>query len=362
MVQMPDCRTLDGGQREGAVRIFNEAYRIGGSACVQRTVEQLTGIRIDHHVVVDFTGFRKMVDALGGVDVCIPNDVNDTTGNITLEAGRRTFKGDEALDYVRVRHGIDGTGDIGRMKRQQAFLASMIKKATDTGTLTNPPKLYAFLNAATKSVTTDPALANINALRKLAQQVQGIGLDKIRFLTVPNQPYRPDPDRLAWDPEKAPRLWRLIREDRPLPANGRFPAKTVPVAPSDIRVELVDGTGRPAVARIAASDLTSLGFEVVDVRRGEREDQTTTVVRHDPRYDRSAATVATALRGARLEVERGQGRTMSIVLGRDYTGVDELVVRRPGASKTPGAEAPKPAVTAADPSLESRRADADVCS
>ena len=138
MVQMPDCVRSDGAIREGALRMFNEAFSIGGSACVQRTLESLTGIHIDHHVVVDFNGFRRMVDALGRIRVCVPKDVDDRIGNITLTAGRHQFNGDQALDYVRVRHGLDRTGDVGRMKRQQTFLASMIQKATSTGTLTNP--------------------------------------------------------------------------------------------------------------------------------------------------------------------------------------------------------------------------------
>jgi hypothetical protein len=115
------------------------------------------------------------------------------------------------------------------------------------------------------------------------------------------------------------------------------------------------------VARIAASDLRSLGFQVVDVSKAE-QDHPTTVVRHDPRFDRSAASVATALRGAPLEAEPGQGRTVRIILGQDYTGVDEIVLRRPGSTEGPTAGPQKAATTAPDPALESRRADADICS
>ena len=362
MVQMPDCRTPDGGRREGGLRMFNEAYTIGGSACVQRTVEQLTGVLIDHHVVVDFAGFRRMVDALGGVTVCVPRDVNDTTGNITLKAGKHVFKGDQALDYVRVRHGIDQTGDIGRMQRQQAFLSSMIQKATATGTLTNVPKLYKFLDAATKSVMTDPELANLNALRKLAQEVQGIGLDKIRFLTVPFQTYQPDPNRLMWHPEKAPRLWRLVREDRPLPARGKgVPAEPVKADPRDIDVEVLNGFGKPGAARLAATDLASLGFRVADTRRADA-DVSQTVVRYDPRFDRSARTVATAVRGAQLEPVDGLGRTVQVVLGPDYSGVDEIVFRRPAGGPSgeasPGSDSP---TTDPDEAFQARSADDDVC-
>jgi LCP family protein required for cell wall assembly len=218
MVERPTCeRKHGGGTDPGGLSQFNEAYAVGGPGCTMRTVEQLTGIRIEHFVVIDFRGFKKMVDALGGVEVCVPREVNDTTGHINLPAGTYNVKGQRALDYVRVRHDI-GTaenGDIGRMKRQQTFLASMANKAVSAGTLVNLPKLYKFLNAATKSLTTDPGLASLAKLTGLAQSFKGIGLDNIQFLTVPFQTYQPDPNRLQWAPE-ADKLWQRIKEDKPV--------------------------------------------------------------------------------------------------------------------------------------------------
>ena len=218
MVNRPSCKRKDGnGTDPGGLSMFNEAYAVGGAACTGRTVEQLTGIRIDHFVVIDFNGFRSMVDALGGVQVCVPRKVNDTTGHISLPAGTYTVKGQRALDYVRVRHDIGSVdnGDIGRMKRQQAFLASMANKAVSAGTLVNPVRLYQFLDAATKSLTTDPGLASLSKLRSLASSFSGIGLDKIQFLTVPFQEYAPDPNRLQWAPS-ADRLWTRIKNDQPV--------------------------------------------------------------------------------------------------------------------------------------------------
>ncbi len=216
MVQRPTCLSKDGKtQIPGALSMFNEAYALGGAGCTERTVEQLTGIRIDHFVVVDFNGFKHMVDALGGVQVCVPKPVHDTIGHIDLPAGTYTVTGQQALDYVRVRHDISANGDIGRMRRQQAFLASMANKAVSLGTLSNPVKLYKFLDAATKSLTTDPGLADLKSLAGLANQLKSIGLDKIRFLTVPFQTYQPDPNRLVWAPA-AQRLWRRVRLDESL--------------------------------------------------------------------------------------------------------------------------------------------------
>jgi len=221
MVQRPKCERKDGkGTDPGGLSQFNEAYAVGGAACTGKTIEQLTGVRIDHFVVIDFNGFKKMVDALGGVEVCVPRDVDDTTGHIKLDKGTYTVKGQRALDYVRVRHDI-GTvenGDIGRMKRQQAFLASMSNKAVSAGTLINPVRLYKFLDAATKSLTTDPGLASIGRLRALAGSFNGIGLDKIQFLTVPFEAYAPDPNRLQWAPE-AKSLWKRMIADEPVGKN-----------------------------------------------------------------------------------------------------------------------------------------------
>ena len=215
MVERPSCVKEDGSTDPGGLSIFNSAYAVGGPACTQRTVEQLTGIRIDHFVVIDFAGFTNMVDALGGVPVCVPTEVNDTIGNIHLPAGSYEMSGEQALDYVRLRHELSENGDIGRMKRQQAFLAAMANKAISAGTLTNPVRLYSFLDAATKSLTTDPGLASLKELSDLAGQVRDIGVEDIAFLTVPFESYEPDPNRLVWAPE-AERLWERIRTDEDL--------------------------------------------------------------------------------------------------------------------------------------------------
>jgi len=216
MVQRPTCVRKDGqGTDPGGLSMFNAAYAVGGPACTVKTVETLTNIRINHFVVIDFNGFRKMVDALGGVQVCVPKEVNDTTGHIYLPAGTYNVKGQRALDYVRVRHSISDNGDIGRMKRQQAFLASMANKAVSAGTLVNPVRLVRFLDAATKSLTTDTGLSSLNKLGGLAKSLKGIGLDHVQFLTVPFKTYEPDPNRLEWA-SGANRLWYRIRNDMPI--------------------------------------------------------------------------------------------------------------------------------------------------
>lgn len=219
MVERPSCPRKNGnGTDPGGLTQFNAAYAIGGPACTVKTVEKLTGIRINHFVVVDFVGFKSMVNAINGVTVCVPEEVNDTIGHIQLPAGTYKVTGQQALDYVRVRHDLGAeTGDIGRMKRQQTFISAMIKKVVSAGTLANPVRLLKFLDAATNSLTTDPGFANLQQLASLGKSLQHIGLDNIKFITVPWEPWTEDANRVQWKPE-ASQLWRLIRRDRQLTA------------------------------------------------------------------------------------------------------------------------------------------------
>ena len=217
MVERPECQTKNGKKTvPGGLTQFNAAYAVGGPACTIKTVEKITDVRIDHFVVINFVGFKEMVNAINGVKVCVPEEVNDEIGHIHLPAGTYKVNGSQALDYVRVRHGIGAeTGDIGRMKRQQAFIAAMVEKVVSKGTLANPVRLYRFLDAATQSLTTDTGFAHLKELASLGSSLKNIGLDNIQFLTVPNEPYTEDPNRLQLAPE-AKKLWQKIRHDRPL--------------------------------------------------------------------------------------------------------------------------------------------------
>ena len=225
MVDRPQCSTKNGKKTvPGGMTQFNAAYAVGGPACTIKTVERLTDIRIDHFVVIDLAGFKEMVNAVNGVTVCVPEEVNDDIGNIHLPKGTYKVNGNQALDYVRVRHDIGAeTGDIGRMKRQQTFIAAMVQKVVSKGTLANPVRLYRFLDAATNSLTTDTEFANLRELASLGTSLKNIGLDNVQFITVPNRPWPEDTNRLEWAPE-AKEVWRKIRFDRPL---GKLAADAV---------------------------------------------------------------------------------------------------------------------------------------
>ena len=216
LVDIPSCVDED-GETHRAVKneMFNAAFQRGGPACTLQTVEQLTGAFVDHFVVVDFKGFTEIVNALDGVDVCLTEPVRDRLAGLNLPAGVTTVNGDQALAFVRSRN-IDPSADIGRIQRQQAFMSSMIQKLQSNGTLLNPVKLYNVLNAATSSLTTDPGLGSLNELRKLAQQLSGISLENITFLTVP-WTGSDEPGRVEVDEDAAEPIFEAIREDQPWP-------------------------------------------------------------------------------------------------------------------------------------------------
>ncbi len=226
MVVMPDCVGPDGVVVPGALRQFNAAYVIGGPVCVQRTMESLTDIAIDHFVVVDFVGFAAMVDAVGGVTVYIDSPIDDPESSISFETGCQTLDGQAALDYVRVRKGVEGGNgsDTQRIERQQQFLSALVQKVTSTGMLFNPVNLYQFLDAATSSLTTDSGLGSIRALASVAVRAREVGLSEIEFLTVPVEDWPPNPNRVQWLQPDADELWTKLRLDQPLNEPSPAPA------------------------------------------------------------------------------------------------------------------------------------------
>jgi len=216
MTHVPECTEPDGSTISPRFEQFNWAFEFGGAACTIRTVEEMTGIRIDHHLIVDFSGFKNMVDAVDGVEVCVAEPVHDQDAHLDLPAGRQKLDGEQALGFVRARHGIGDGSDTERMQRQQDFLASLIKKVQGDGVLLNPLKLYPLLNAATKSLTADPGLDSLNELYKLAQSLQKVPTGQIHFLTAPREPYVADHNRDQLVQPEADQLFAAVAADQPV--------------------------------------------------------------------------------------------------------------------------------------------------
>jgi LCP family protein required for cell wall assembly len=218
LVTRPTCKTEDGEDIPGGTDVmWNEAFAVGGPACTIRQFEENTGVFIDHYVVIDFAGFEGMVDAIDGVPVCIPEDIVDPAHGINIQAGNREVEGREALNYVRARYTLGDGSDIGRIARQQAFIASMANKVISAGTLARVDRLVGFLDAATDSLQVDPGLDNVIKIAKIGVGFQGIGLGNIQFVTVPFE-YDQRPEyrgRVSWLPQ-AKDLWAKIATDQPL--------------------------------------------------------------------------------------------------------------------------------------------------
>ena len=197
---------------------LNSAFSWGGAPLLIQVVEAKTNLRIDHYVEIGFGGFAKVVDSLGGIQVCSKVAINDPKSHLVMTAGIHTLNGIEALKYIRTRD-FDGMGDLGRMQRQQQFMSSVIKKATSTGVLLNPVKFISFINAAMETVKTDSSL-NSSDLVTLAKQMRNLSASKVRTLTVPlsnvniSLPYIGS--TVLWDPVLAPELFQKLRDDLPI--------------------------------------------------------------------------------------------------------------------------------------------------
>lgn len=216
MAHVPSCRRPDGSTAPARFEQFNWAFEQGGAACTIRTVENMTGIRVDHHLIVDFTGFKKMVNAVGGVEVCLTEPVHDPKAHLDLPAGDQLLNGEQALGYVRARYSIGDGSDTQRMERQQDFLASLLKKGRSNAVLLNPLKLYPVLSAATSALTADPGLDSVSELYGLAHSLQIIPAGSVHLLTLPQEPYVNDRNRDQLLQPAAGELFAALHDDRPV--------------------------------------------------------------------------------------------------------------------------------------------------
>ncbi|MCG6493497.1 LCP family protein [Kitasatospora sp. A2-31] len=355
LVTVPSCRLPDGSWTKSKTnQMFNSAFTIGefpkgNPACTQNTVETLTGLRIDHTIVVDFKGVAAMTEAINGVDVCVPNDVN--SHDIRLKKGMQRLSGQPAVDYLRARYGFGDNSDIGRMKRQQAFLSSMIRKVQGLGF--SLPTLLPLADAATRSLTVDEGLGTAMKLVDFAQSLQSIKLSDITFVTTP---WRFAGDRVALVHPDVDTLWKLLREDRTLdgqstgqagaaasasPSGAPAPtASPTALSPEEaaVPVTVVNGVGTPGLAGSAAKAVRGKGFTNVELGavNGSR---LTTEIAYDPAQKAAADQLAPLFPGARLVEEPGSDG-ITVTLGRDYrpvpsTGIDSLGAAAAGPTAAP---------------------------
>ncbi|WP_262402789.1 LCP family protein [Actinomadura sp. CNU-125] len=329
------------------------AYQFGGASLAVKTVKRATGVSIDHYVEVNFFGFVKMVDALGGVDVCVEEPVNDVKSGLRMPAGTSHVDGMKALAFARTRYSLTGGSDLGRIERQQQFLAAMMKRALSTDTLKNPVKSTKFLNAALDTLTVDDRLAE--DLPAMVDEMRELSTDDLSFAKVPLE----NPDHMAtlwnagapqstvkWDKAQAQELFQKIENDKPLASPEPTPAKPSPtqkpedrltVPPGDITVRVLNAIGTPGLATEAGRQLEDAGFEASVVPGLARRGLKTTEIRYGPSRAEAAKTLAKALPGAKLKQVDELQAEIQIYVGGDWDGVEEVKVESAEPTPTPSA-------------------------
>lgn len=237
-VKIPSCLRTNGTKSAPATTKFNAAFAYGAesgsvtdaAACTIKTVESLTHVLINDFVVVDFAGVVSMVDALGGVPMCVPNNMSSPDSGLNVKAGLQTFDGTTAIAFARSRKGpgLGDGSDTGRITRQQDLLGATIRQAQSKNLLTDAGALYKFLNAATSSLTTSPGLASIPKLVGLVYSLRGLQAKDVTFVTVPWRPLPADPNNVEWLPA-ADTIWANLNADRPVnQISGKAGATTAP--------------------------------------------------------------------------------------------------------------------------------------
>lgn len=356
---------------------LNSAFAFGGPKCLVKVIQKMSGLNINRFLGVDFAGFSKMVDALGGVEVCTPTPIEDyELGTVLQNAGRQTIDGHTALQYVRARQvTTEYNGDYGRIKRQQLFLSSLLRSMISHNTFFSLSKL----NNVVNTFIDDSYVDNIRTkdLVDLGQSLQDVKAGRITFLTVPtdgtdsegNETPRttdirkifdaiinddPLPGELLPDGTRVP-MPGTTTQDTTLAASEHgaaselgetstappTPAATpteqvdlVTTEPSEINVHVSNSTGQTGLAASAASQLSNYGFGITTTDDYPSALPTTTVF-FSPGHEQQAATVAASFGGAKLQRITGAQTTVRVVLGSDYASTANLQAPPAAGSTVP---------------------------
>ncbi len=320
-ITLPTC-TVDGKKVGGYQGRFNEAYDIGGPGCTIKAVNELSGLDISNFMVIDFGGFKRIVEAIGGVEICLAEAVNDEKSGLNLSAGKHVVTGEEALAFVRTRKELGDGSDTSRIRRQQAFLSSMARQVLSSDTLLNPAKLVGLLNATTSSLTADPQLANLDNLQALALSLKDVRPGDITFVTMPWYPSG-DGATVRMNTKKAKPIWNAIADDTPWPVKGDSDV-ILKTEPSAIYVNVLNGTTTKGKAKKVAKQLRKLGYNVRDVSNADALTAVTTV-EYDPNWDVSSRTLIAAA-GAEGRAVDDLGQAMNLIIGDDFTAIEDVQI------------------------------------
>jgi LCP family protein required for cell wall assembly len=360
-VNIPACRMGNGHMASPQIFKINEAYTIGnlygnktnlGTACTIKTVEANTGIRINHFVNVNFSGFKDMVNAVGGVPECNTTRINDPKSGLHLSAGHHLLNGRQALGYVRARYTLGNGSDLERITRQQAFMSALVGRVKSK--LLNPLAIYRFLDAATKSITIDSQLGGIHGLYDLATSLKNLPPGKVTFFTLPTYPRSyvvpSDTANLLWTQPQDSLIFQAFRNNKPVSKALLKNPHTPQLSPAKVAVKVLNGTTSIGLQDTVAGALQQEGFRVNHTGTASSQAVTQTVIRYRAGQEAEALLLAKRVHGAALVEEHGvQAGTghLILVVGSDY-----------GTTTTIGSSGPAPQPAS---SFAPRTASQNIC-
>lgn len=341
-VEIPAHKDAQGNPVPAQMNKLNTAYSFGGAPLTVQTVEANTNVHIDHYIEINFLGFVNIVNALGGVTVCTPTPIHDpvrydaSTGGyvgsgLELPAGRSTLDGTRALEYVRARE-FDPTADLGRIQRQQKFMAAMIQKAESLGVLLDLPKLYSLVGAVGKSLTTDQDFG-VKQIKDLAVNLRSLSPKNVQFLRVPLKPGSFNTaagNVVEWDPTQSKKLFHALTEDTPIGNQKQGKVPTVTFPPSQVSVTVLNATSTNGFAAKVAADLQARGFQIAKTANAPAgADPAAVVIHYGPGREDSARTLAASVPGAKLQLDPAFGSGLELIVGSSYQGVQKVRVVSP---------------------------------
>lgn len=324
----------------GQLERLNATFSAGGAPCLWKTLEQTTGIRIQHFVEVNFAGFQSIVNDVGGVPVCLPFAINNAQSRLHLTAGKHVVNGAQALAFVRLREDIGEGSDTQRIQRQQYFLAAVMQKLKSTGLLGQPSRIFAVVRDVAKALTTDSTL-DLNTMLRIATSMKSLSSSAVQFITVPVVPYPGDPAaELSWEQPQSDRLFRAVEADHELPTatkGKKARQTTVPtVSPAKVSVNVLNGSGVTGIAGSTASALTAKGFKVTGTGPALNYNFTSNVIEYSSAAQLPEVNTLKAQLGS-VAVKQNAAlgsNSLTLILGSNFTGLSQVSGASSGSAKS----------------------------
>ncbi|WP_017602336.1 LCP family protein [Nocardiopsis lucentensis] len=325
IVQIPACDPVgDSPGWSGGRDQINHSMMYGGLNCLGNTMENTTGVHLDHMVQVDFAGFEDIVDTVGGVEMCIPAPIDDPKAHLRLEAGRQRLNGTEALGLARSRASTENGSDLERIQSQQRLIGSLVREVTGGDFLSSPTSVYSLLDSVTDNLVTDDALT-MDTMAELVIAMRDVDLDRMNMVTVPvgdSQEFR---YKVELREPQASELFAAVSAGESLAegdGGGGDGAAEEDVEPSDVSLRLLNGTATDGLAGVVRPLLEAEGFTVTEIGNPELRTPQETTVYHGPGREAQARALADALDTARVEEAPDLGDDLELVMGAaDWAGL-----------------------------------------